>query len=221
MSKYNSYAKRLEAAFMEARKQYSKIADKLTAAEREKEKANGWYEEKYVGERAAKIARAEANLLEARAAFDRGTNTIWAHYEQEADSLTRELSEAVRADNTANPDAIDTNALEIMKSGIMSADDYESFLSRFDTNPTMLKMIAKYADAAAENTKEDNKLRMRLSAVAIAARDGQNATMRDWNQLVSAAHVLTGQSHGSATPDYGMKMVESWESMMGDAIRGF
>ena len=81
MSKYNSYAKRLEAAFMEARKQYSKIAEKLTAAEREKEKANGWYEEKYVGERAAKITRAEANLLEARAAFDRGTNTIWAQYE--------------------------------------------------------------------------------------------------------------------------------------------
>lgn len=221
MSKFNSYARRLEDAFMEARRAYNEAADKVAEAEQAKEKAAAQRVENYPGECAARRVRAEARLIEERGRFDKAKSEIWEQYDRAVEALTRELSEAVRADSTANPDAIDANGLELMKSEIMTADDFESFLSRYDNNPTMLKMIAKYAAEAAEREKDDVVTRTRLASVAFAARDGESATMRNWNGIVSSAHILSGQSHGKAATSYVQSMTSSWENVMGDAIRGF
>ena len=221
MSKYNTFARRLEDTFMEARRAYNEAADKVAEAEQAKAKAEAQHTETYVGECAARRARAEARLIEEKGKFDKAKKEIWAQYDRAVEALTRELSEAVRADNVADPDAIDNNALVLLQSGVMSVDDYEHFLSRFDGNSAMLKLVGKYASEAAEREKDDVSARTRLASVAFAAKDGQGATMRNWNGIVSSARIMTGQSHGNAATSYVQSMTSRWEDVMGDAIRGF
>ena len=131
-TKYNKYARRLEASFLENREAYRTAADKLTAAEKRKADADVWHSEKYIGERAVKQAKAQAEYIEAKAAFDEVSRSAWESFNRERDRLTAELREAVRADQVVNPSDVDGNSLELLKSGIMNADDYSVMLAKFD-----------------------------------------------------------------------------------------
>lgn len=44
-----------------------------------------------------------------------------------------------------DPDAVDRNALMLMESGVMNADDFASMAERFRKNATMLRLVAFHA----------------------------------------------------------------------------
>ena len=50
-------------------------------------------------------------------------------------AIRRDLESEVRASSTVDPDAIDANALELLKSGILTADDVFSLVSKYDEQP--------------------------------------------------------------------------------------
>ena len=45
-----------------------------------------------------------------------------------------------------NPDAVEPNALLLLESGVMDADDFTSMTERYSKNPTMLRLVAFHAD---------------------------------------------------------------------------
>ena len=51
------------------------------------------------------------------------------------------------------PLTMDSNALELLKSGVLTSDDYAAFMEKYDSNPTMLKLLAHYAAEAAKATE--------------------------------------------------------------------
>jgi hypothetical protein len=57
----------------------------------------------------------------------------WDNFKATRRTIRAELEQAVRAANIANPDAIDNNALELMKTGVLSPADYSAFMERFDS----------------------------------------------------------------------------------------
>lgn len=213
MSKFNKYAKDMDAAFKSARTEYTAAVKKLQAAEQ-----------------ARHIAGADAmtrNLkeLEYKAAekdFWAASDRIWDQFNKTRQQLKNGLEADIKANNSANPDAIDSNALELLKSGIMTPDDYYALLDKYDNNSTMLRLIGKYAQAAADDTTDDRAARGALLQVAQACKDGQGNVMRAWDSISQVADYCSGQAHGRREkPGYVISMGEKWEQLATEAIDNF
>ncbi len=218
MSKYNEYAKRLDRAFVEAREKYEVTLRYFEAAKKNYESAKRWQPETYIGENESRKIIAKAYFDEATARMDDAKRTIWPEFEREAKRIGQELETAVKADNVASPDSVDTNGLELLKSGIMGADDYEAMLQRYDENPTMLRLMSKYAFEAADS-KLPNDDRAVLYRVANEARNGRNATLRSWDNLVGIAMTCSGiQSIGKS---YIPQMGAYWDEASSGIVEEF
>lgn len=132
------------------------------------------------------------------------------------------LQKELRADGAASPDAIDGNALELLKSGIMTPDDYYALLDKYDNNPTMLRMIGKYAQDAADDMTDDRAARGALLQVSQACKDGQSSVMRTWDGLSQIVDYCSGQAHGrKGSPGYVISMGKWWEQLAGESVENF
>ena len=220
MSKFNKYARELDAAFKEAREKYSALYEAFTRAKSRLDTANTWFQETYTGERAVKQARAKADFLEAEKALKDGEN-IWEAFMRRRDQIGRELAQAVKAGNVASPDAVDNNALELLKLGVLSGDDMLAMAEKFDSNPTMLKIIAKFAGEAAQDRGRSD--RGTLYAVANKYRNGVSETMRAWESLVVGSNYHSGIGGGSRRrqPSHAVAMAEKWEECTAALIENF
>lgn len=72
-----------------------------------------------------------------------GGGRIWPEFNRRRAELRAALEHEVHSGTLASPDAVDPNGLELLKSGILSADDYYSLVDKYDDNPTMLRLVAK------------------------------------------------------------------------------
>lgn len=151
MSKYNEYAQRLDVAFKTAREEYMEAWNQLQAAQKAERDAQAWRAETYRGENDLRRQRAKAELLEAEHTFKATESRVWAEFDRQKEAIRRELESDVRASSTVDPDAIDANALELLKSGILTADDIFSMVNKYDSNLTMLRLISKTAKELADD----------------------------------------------------------------------
>lgn len=156
MSKFNVYARKIDELARKAFEEYAEAADALKAAEgRSKEypKRGGILTAEY----AAKQARAQADYLEAQEKM-RQTKRNMDGYNDTVATIRRELAAAVDAAFVVDPAQVDTAALELMKSGICGAADYEKLMHdaiRADS-ATMIRLTADYAAKAADALREKN-----------------------------------------------------------------
>lgn len=159
MTKYNTYARQLDAAFKTARAECAAAVERILTEFGEKRKA---------------------------------------------------LRRALEADVRANPDAIDDNALELLKSGAMTVDDYFSFAERYKNNATMLRVISKYALDASENA--DAAAALRILSDNCKTRIG--TVLQAWNELEEVAAYCSDPKN---LPSMG----KWWEELTGQAIEDF
>lgn len=221
MSKFNKYARELDAAFKEAREKYSALYEAFTRAKDRLDTANSWFQETYTGERAVKQARAKADFQEAEMALRKDGENIWEAFMLRRSQLGYELAQAIKADNIASPDAVDNNALELLKLGVLTGDDMLAMAEKFDTNPTMLKIIAKYAGEAAQNA--DRADRGIFYAVADGCKNGSGKIMRAWEELASTTNYCSGIGGGERKRDarFAVHMAEKWEELANALIENF
>lgn len=111
MSKYAGFAKRLDEAFRAARDEYKSAHDKLKEAEKNRSNGNPG---------SAQRQRAELDYQDAKTEFRDAERRIWGEFTRTRADLRRELAERVAADSSANPDTVDVNGLELLKSGILA-----------------------------------------------------------------------------------------------------
>ncbi len=216
MSNIKRNAQKLENAFKEARAAYQKAENNLSEAEERRRRAE-YFEEKFIGEKAAKIAYADAALKQAKAEFDTVSCECWQNFQREKKRLTAELQNAVHADSLVDPDMVDAVTLELLKSGVCRADDYMKLLDRFDGNSTMTRLIGKYAaDAAA--SAADSALRSQYEYIAVTANGADKAVMQAWGNICEIADTLTGQLHGKGERTYTLQMNAQWETLAAPAI---
>ena len=141
MSKFNTYAQQLDAAFKTARGEYVEAYQCFQQAQQANCRANAWTPNESAAEKQVKTARAALALHDAEAAFTEASARVWGDFKTTRRMLRADLEQEVRAANLANPDAIDSNALELLKSGVLTSDDYAAFMEKYDSNPTMLKLL--------------------------------------------------------------------------------
>ena len=213
-TKYNHFAKELDAAFRTARSEYAAVYDELTKA---KENASA------AGLDAVKKQIATLQLQEAEKKMRQETGRIWSVFDATAAELRSALEKEVPTSNLADPSAIDSNAVELMKTGVLTVDDYFGFADRYDGNPTMLKLIGHYAKEAADSA-DDRKDKVALTVLAQDCAKGTGKTLKAWDSMMTAANYCSGRGGSGnrrTTPGVTLSMGEWWEQLSGEIVENF
>ena len=121
MTKFNHFAKDLDAAFQAARREYMEAWDKFQAASDAHRMSRGSDMERQ---------RAKLKYQEAELTFKEAEARIWPEFNRRRSELRAALEREVRGGNLADPDAVDPNGLELLKSGILSSDDFYSLVGK-------------------------------------------------------------------------------------------
>lgn len=214
MSEFNHFAKELDVAFRTARSEYAAVYDELTKA---KENASA------AGLDAIKKQIATLQLQEAEKKMRQETGRIWTEFDAKAADLRRALEKEVQTSNLADPSAIDSNAVELMKTGVLTVDDYFGFADRYDGNPTMLKLIGHYAKEAADSA-DDRKDKAALTVLAQDCAKGTGKTLKAWDIMMTAANYCSGRGGNGnrrPTPGVTLSMGEWWEQLSGEIVENF
>ena len=222
MSKFNTYARRLDEAFKEARSEYNAAFCALQEAQQVSRDANAWRPGDSAEEKQVRTARAALKLHDAEAAFNEVSARVWDNFKTTRRTIRAELEQEVRAANIANPDAIDNNTLELMKTGVLSPADYSAFMERFDSNATMLKLIGHYAAEAAKTT-DNRREAATLNAISIDCQSGQSAILRAFDDLCKVSDYCRGERHDGDRfrPEHTAIMSEKWDDLAGEAVESF
>lgn len=162
----NEYIKKIDEAARENLRRIAAAYKGLERAEKLMTEANASRDER-------RILNAKSNLLDAQDEVKTARKEAGAALDRLRIMRNELVQDAVRR-TTVNPEAVDMAALELMKSGIMRATDYDAMLGKFPNNPTMARLIAKYAGDAADAEKDDRISRTAFATVAARARDTVN-----------------------------------------------
>lgn len=223
MSKYNTYARQLDAAFRSARDEYAAAYDNLVQARRADTDAKAWRPNDTAEDKQLRTSTTALRLSEADAEFKIADRRIWPEFDAKCKELRRELEKDVQKSSLANPDAIDANALELLKSGALTVEDYYSFAERYESNATMLRVISKYALDASENA-DDTKDAVALRILSDNCKTGMGTVLRAWNELEGLASYCSGRGgnrNAATSPDMVVSMGKWWEELAGQAIENF
>ena len=214
MSEFNHFAKDLDTAFRAARDEYTAVYNELTKA---KENASA------AGLDAVKKQIATLQLQEAENSLRKEAARIWTEFDAKAADLRRALEKEVQTSNLADPSAIDSNAVELMKTGVLTVDDYFSFADKYSENSTMLKLIGHFAREAADSA-DDRKDKAALTVLAQDCAKGTGKTLKAWDSMMTAANYCSGRG-GSGnrrpTPGVTLSMGEWWEQLSGEIVENF
>ncbi len=221
MSKYNHFAKDLDTAFKTARNAYAKAYSQYAQAERAASDAQRRAPDDTAISYELRKTRAEADRAEKKAAFEEVRKRCLSDFNRKRAELRAELEKAVAADCIVDPAALDTNAVYLMDSGTMTAADYAALVEKYDGNPTMLKLIAARAHAAAEGA--ETKERVALNQVYTDCKDGNGAVLRLWDEISRVANRCSGQRYEGCkdTPTSIVAMGERWEELTENVIENF
>ena len=176
MSRFNSYAKRMNeianAAFAEYREKEAavKSAESRCNAYPRRNGADPAY--------LAKAARAEADLAEARNAFDQMRRHLFDDKRREIAAVRAELEKAVFDTFAADPKSVDSNTLALMNSGILTAAEYNRLIdaSTAAGNHTMVRLLAQSAKDRADKVNDSDTAR----EYRLVAQKGKGANGREF-----------------------------------------
>lgn len=214
MSEFNHFAKDLDAAFKAARGEYAAAYNAVEQARKATQDA---------GSDALKRQIATLQLQEAENSLRKEAARIWTEFDAKAAELRRALEKEVQTSNLADPSAIDSNAVELMKTGVLTVDDYFGLADRYGENPTMLKLIGHYAKEAADSAG-DRKDKVALTVLAHDCAKGAGPTLKAWDNMMTAANYCSGRGYSGnrrITPGVTLSMGEKWEQLSGEIVENF
>lgn len=210
MSKFNIYAKRADEAAKRAFEAYlraKQVYDRAEASLRQYPQRNGIVDPTY----AAKSARAFADFSEAKAEMANIGNTF-ENSANEIRKIRSELLADIEATYSIDPQKLDTNVLELIKSGILNGSEYLKLLkeAKGDNNATMVSLIGRFAKAASEEKGR--------SDAAVLRMVGHEALEFSGADRIEAFDTMASiYSRCAKNP----AMICKWDSLVGETIENF
>lgn len=204
MSNFNSYARRMNDAAKKIFSEYQAAEAAFTAAKEAKSRGpriiHGGFQD------AQEVAKAARRDLPERG-------------RREFQAIRAELVDAMNSAFTIDPAQVDTAALELMKSGICGANDFEKLLADADraSKQTMLRLVASYAGKAYESAR-DSKIpadQVELARLYDVSQHGQRATE---SALLGAADAMADTFQRCINNS---GMIPHWDELMGDVVESF
>lgn len=214
MSEFNHFAKELDAAFKEARGEYAAAYNTVEQARKAMQDA---------GPDALKRQIATLQLQEAETKMRQEAARIWTEFDAKAADLRRALEKEVQASKCVDSTAVDAAGVELMKSGILTADDYYSLAEKYDGNATMLRLLSKYAADAATDA-DNRKDRGALTVLSQECANGTGKTLKAWDDLMTTVNYCSGRGGNGnrrITPGVAAHMGEWWDQLSGEIIENF
>lgn len=151
MSKFNHYAKEAEKV---AKVAIAKYITAETDFETAKKKMDDMPMSRNLGDPIyqAKAMIAKGEWQEKRAVLDSLRRNLPGEIESQLNAIRRELESDLADSFAASPDKIDSNLLELLKSGILRPSEYVQMIDKAvgEENFTMTRLIGKYAQDALE-----------------------------------------------------------------------
>ena len=176
MSRFNDYAKKLNEIANGAFEEYRRAE----AAVKSAESRYNAYPRRNNADPAymAKSARAEADLAEARNAFDQMRRHLFDDKRREIAAVRAELEKAVFDAFAADPKSVDSNTLALMNSGILTAAEYNRLIdaSTAAGNHTMVRLLAQSAKDRADKVNDSDTAR----EYRLVAQKGKGANGREF-----------------------------------------
>lgn len=212
MSKYQEHFRKAnttaKAAFMEYRK-----------AEKAYQEAEAMYQ-KYPerlglidAEYAAKSARAKADFLQAKEALAAAKRTF-ARHADEISGMRKGLAADIAAANVASPDSMDMPTIELLKSGILTGGEYMTLLQKHANNPTMTRIIGKYAHDAAEargrNPGDKEAANLRMAEYQARTNTGE--------EVLQSFDVVCDAFNRSVNNP---AMIDHWDTLTGEIMQAY
>ena len=211
MSRFNSYAKRMNeianATFEEYRRAEAavKSAESRYNAYPRRNNADPAY--------MAKSARAEADLAEARNAFDQMRRHLFDDKRREIAAVRAELEKAVFDAFAADPKSVDSNTLALMNSGILTAAEYNRLIdaSTAAGNHTMVRLLAQSAKDRADKVNDSDTAR----EYRLVAQKGKGANGREFLE----AFDYMGDVFNRCERNF--SLAGKWDELTADVVENF
>lgn len=214
MSKFVSYVERANSIATSSFDNYKEARDKYQKAEaRYKAESSRYKDPAGTNYRQQSIAaRAKADLLEAEQAL-RDAQKFMQDEISSVQEVGRELQEAVYREYAAKGEEVDLATLELLKSGILKSQEYFTLYetARGNGNNTMMRLIGKYADEAADKAPT-RELQERLHTLYNIASVTPGKEYMDAFSVLEDAYRRTANN-----PD----MIPRWDEMTAAIIKNF
>lgn len=214
MSRFNEYARKADAYAKAVFEEYAEAEQKLKAAE---SKRNAYPRKNGLGyEYAARAARYEAEYVEAKAEYEKLRREMRDYKANGFKPIRSELEKALADAFAANPEHLDAATIELLKSGIMSADEYNRLMSKAtaDNNPTMVRLIAKYAKDRADQADADRNTDTARAFRAVAYKGNSvngNAYLEAFDGMTSCFSRCMKNT----------ALMNHWDELCGEIVENF
>lgn len=211
MSRFNVYAKRMNEIANGAFEEYRRAEAAVKSAESRYNaypRRNG-ADPAYM----AKSARAEADLAEARNAFDQMRRHLFDDKRREIAAVRAELEKAVFDTFAADPKAVDMNTLALMNSGILTAAEYNRLIdaSTAAGNHTMVRLLAQSAKDRADKVNDSDTAR----EYRLVAQKGKGANGREFLE----AFDYMGDVFNRCERNF--SLAGKWDELTADVVENF
>ena len=211
MSRFNDYAKKLNEIANGAFEEYRRAEAAVKSAESRYNafpRRNG-ADPAYM----AKSARAEADLAEARNAFDQMRRHLFDDKRREIAAVRAELEKAVFDAFAADPKAVDMNTLALMNSGILTAAEYNRLIdaSAAAGNHTMVRLLAQSAKDRADKANDSDTAR----EYRLVAQKGKGANGREFLE----AFDYMGDVFNRCERNF--SLAGKWDELTADVVENF
>lgn len=211
MSRFNNYAKRLNEIANGTFEEYRRAE----AAVKSAESRYNAYPRRNNADPAymAKSARAEADLAEARNAFDQMRRHLFDDKRREIAAVRAELEKAVFDAFAADPKAVDMNTLALMNSGILTAAEYDRLIdaSTAAGNHTMVRLLAQSAKDRADKVNDSDTAR----EYRLVAQKGKGANGREFLE----AFDYMGDVFNRCERNF--SLAGKWDELTADVVENF
>ena len=211
MSKFNNYARKLNEIANTTFEEYRRAEAAVKSAESRYNaypRRNG-ADPAYL----AKSARAEADLAEARNAFDQMRRHLFDDKRKEIAAVRAELEKAVFDAFAADPKAVDMNTLALMNSGILTAAEYNRLIdaSTAAGNHTMVRLLAQSAKDRADKVNDSDTAR----EYRLVAQKGKGANGREFLE----AFDYMGDVFNRCERNF--SLAGKWDELTADVVENF
>lgn len=214
MSRFNEYARKADAYAKAVFEEYAEAEQKLKAAE---SKRNAYPRKNGLGyEYDAKSARYEAEYQAAKAEYEKLRRDMRDYKADGLKPIRKELESAISDAFAANPEHLDANTMELLKSGILSAGEFSRLIDKAmnDNNPTMVRVIAKYAKDRADQADADRNTDAARDFRAVAYK-GNSVNGNDYLQAFDAMTSCFSRCMKNTA------LISHWDELNGEIVENF
>ena len=216
MSEFNKYARKIDEIVREVLGEYAVAAEAMKKAN----DAMSVYPA-MGGAMTPQRARAQANQLEVKEQLQQVRRKMNGEALSKIKAVQKECEAAIMDAYAADPAQIDAATLELLKSGILTAGEYERLYKKAESEGkhTLQRLIGKYADNAAEEfAKKYGTGSTEAQTLRIIANEAKQPPMKD---RLDALETFAGIYERAAADPQALGSVARWENFTADIIENF